>query len=350
MAIKAVTQRILERALSNRAAAEEIADAIDAATGELAGDIVCDSLSTDLITGTDASLEITGQTRLTTENGGAVAIAGAASIAGVTGNGGAASCTGGASGSTNGLGGDCTNVGGAGTGSGNGGSSSVIGGGAPGTGNGGTATVRGGATTGGATGTGGNVVLTGGGNGNTTNGAGGVILATGGAGKGTGKGGRVALVGGAAAGSADGGDVILTGGTSGSGVAGKVQTRGLATGYQPPVKTATNTATLTDAQILGGILVSTPTAAAAYTLRTGAEIEAALGGTLANNDSFDLTIINLGDTTDTITLTGGVSGITAIVGDPDVFAIADVATLGSSHGTFRFVRTAADTFSVYRVA
>lgn len=121
---------------------------------------------------------------------------------------------------------------------------------------------------------------------------------------------------------------------------------------QAAPETATDTATLTDAQMLSGILVATPTAAADYTLRTGAQLNTAVLAVhpgLTAGDCFDLTIINLGGTGDDITVTAPASGIT-IVGDPVVGPIADVATEQMSTGTFRFRYTAADTFIAYRVA
>lgn len=134
---------------------------------------------------------------------------------------------------------------------------------------------------------------------------------------------------------------------------GGIFTKGKAIGHQDTPENATDTTTLSDAQMLTGILVATPTAAAAYTMRTGAELESALVGSvgaIAADDSFDLTIINLGDGSgEDITLTEPTSGIT-IVGDPVVGPLADVATEQAAQGTFRFVRGAADTFVAYRVS
>ena len=114
---------------------------------------------------------------------------------------------------------------------------------------------------------------------------------------------------------------------------------------QAAPETAADTVSLTDAQMLTGILAATPTAAAAYTVRTGTQLEAALltaGFQVENGDSFDLTIINLGGAGDDITLTAA-SGIT-IVGN----AVVTVAV--PSQGAFRFRRTAANTFVAYRVS
>jgi hypothetical protein len=121
---------------------------------------------------------------------------------------------------------------------------------------------------------------------------------------------------------------------------------------QSAPETATDTATLTAAQMLSGILVATPTAAAAYTMLTGALLEDAVRDIhpeLTAGDTFDLTIINIGGTGDDITLTAPASGIT-IVGDAVVRPSADSATEQAGQGTFRFRFTAADTFIAYRVS
>jgi hypothetical protein len=113
---------------------------------------------------------------------------------------------------------------------------------------------------------------------------------------------------------------------------------------QATPQTATGTASLTDAQMIGGILVGTPAATATYTVRTGTQLEAALGGDIANDDSFDLTVINLGSAGDIITMAVA-SGITFVgsvtIDDPG----ADIP----SSGTFRFRRVSANVFVAYRL-
>jgi len=61
-------------------------------------------------------------------------------------------------------------------------------------------------------------------------------------------------------------------------------------------QTATVTATLTPAQLLGRMLIGNPsTSAASYTLPTVAQLEAAIGGNLPKvNTAFDIEYINLG--------------------------------------------------------
>lgn len=115
----------------------------------------------------------------------------------------------------------------------------------------------------------------------------------------------------------------------------------------PTPLTSTDTATLTVAQMLSGVLVATPVNAAAYTMPTGTLLKAALPLTLQPNDAFDLTIINLGGTGDDITLTAS-TNIT-IVGDPVVGPIADVATEQDGQGTFRLRYISGVTFVAYRV-
>lgn len=117
---------------------------------------------------------------------------------------------------------------------------------------------------------------------------------------------------------------------------------------QAAPEVATDTASLTNAQMLSGILVATPTDAAAYTVRTGTQLKAALPSTLAAGDCFDLIIINLGGTGDDITLTPA-DDIT-IVGNAVVGPIADVATEQECQGTFRFRYTTGVVFVAYRIA
>jgi hypothetical protein len=182
-------------------------------------------------------------------------------------------------------------------------------------------------------------------------GVGGAVAIAGAAGGATsGKGGAATVAGGAGtAGNGDGGSAILTGGAKhGSGLDGAVINRGtFQLRKQPAPQTATDTATLTVAQMLGGLLVATPTAAAAYTMPTGTALKAALPTDLAADDSFDVIISNLGGTGDDITLTAS-TDIT-IVGDPVVGPIADVATEQSSVGRFRLRFTTGVTFVAYRI-
>lgn len=183
-------------------------------------------------------------------------------------------------------------------------------------------------------------------------GAGGAASIAGAAGGATsGKGGAASVTGGAGtAGNGSGGSVVLAGGAKhGSGLDGGVFNRGtFQLRKQPAPQTAADTATLTVAQMLGGILAATPTAAAAYTMPTGTDLKAALPTDLAADDSFDLHIINLGGTGDDITLTAS-TDIT-IVGNPVVGPPADVATEQEAQGVFRLRFTTGVTFIAYRIA
>ena len=113
-------------------------------------------------------------------------------------------------------------------------------------------------------------------------------------------------------------------------------------------QTATATATLTAAQMLGDIIVATPAAAAAYTTLTGTLLKAALPAGFKPNDSFDLTIINIGGTGDDITLTGGTD--VTIVGEAVLRPGADAATEHGGQGTWRFRNTTGVTFVAYRIS
>ena len=106
-------------------------------------------------------------------------------------------------------------------------------------------------------------------------------------------------------------------------------------------QTATATATLTAAQILGNVLVANPsTSAATYTLPTGAAIDAVLTNAKVGS-TFDLYIVNIGTSSGAVTLavsTGVTDGGNAVVA---------VAVTSSAH--FRFRRTADATYVAYRL-
>ena len=106
-------------------------------------------------------------------------------------------------------------------------------------------------------------------------------------------------------------------------------------------QTATVTATLTAAQILGNVLVANPsTSAATYTLPTGAAIDAVLTNAKVGS-TFDLYIVNIGTSSGTVTLavsTGVSDGGNAVV-----------AVAITSSAQFRFRRTADATYVAYRL-
>ena len=110
-------------------------------------------------------------------------------------------------------------------------------------------------------------------------------------------------------------------------------------------------ATITVAAILNGLIVADHAEGAtqAYTLPTGAVMEAALTSFIIDDDSFDFTIINLSAAAaNTITLTAAV-GFT-IVGQPIVHANEFEVSYYLGTGTFRVRRTAEETFVAYRIA
>lgn len=112
----------------------------------------------------------------------------------------------------------------------------------------------------------------------------------------------------------------------------------------PAPQTATTTATLTAAQVLGGVLVGTAgTSAVTYTLPTVTLLEAAMLNPKVG-DTFDLTIINLGTSSGVITVAAG-TGIT-LVG----MATLPITTAAGSSGTWRFRKTGAGAWTAYRIA
>ena len=118
-------------------------------------------------------------------------------------------------------------------------------------------------------------------------------------------------------------------------------------GTQAAPQTATATATLSVAQITGGILVGSPsTTAASYTLPTATLIDATMTNLKANS-TFSLVIINLGTSTGLITVVVG-TGITA-VGNLVVAITGSAAGVGGA-AEFLFRKTGDAAYSVYRVA
>ena len=110
-------------------------------------------------------------------------------------------------------------------------------------------------------------------------------------------------------------------------------------GVQAAPQTATSTATLTAAQVTGGLLVANPsTSAATYTLPTAALLEAAVSNAKVDS-TFRLDIVNLGTSSGALTIAAG-TGIT-IVGSVTV-AITSSASL-------LFRRTGEGAWTVYRV-
>ena len=118
-------------------------------------------------------------------------------------------------------------------------------------------------------------------------------------------------------------------------------------GVQAAPQTATTTATLTAAQVTGGILVGTAgTGAVSYTMPTAAAIDAVFTNAKVNS-TFDLTVINLGTLSGVITMVVG-TGITA-VGNLLIAITGSAAGVGGA-AQFTFRKTGDAAYTVYRVA
>lgn len=113
-------------------------------------------------------------------------------------------------------------------------------------------------------------------------------------------------------------------------------------GYSAAAQTATSTATLTAAQVTGGVLVANPsTSAATYTLPTASDIEAVVTSATAGS-TFDLSIVNIGTSSGAVTLSLG-TGITD--GGNAVVAVAV-----TSSALFRFRMVATGAWTVTKIA
>lgn len=113
-------------------------------------------------------------------------------------------------------------------------------------------------------------------------------------------------------------------------------------GYAAAPQTATSTATLTAAQVTGGILVANPsTSAATYTLPTAAAIDAIVTSAKVGS-TFSLNIVNTGTSSGTVTL----ATATGITDGGNAF----VAVAITSSAQFLFRKTADNAYTVYKVA
>lgn len=131
--------------------------------------------------------------------------------------------------------------------------------------------------------------------------------------------------------------------TSGAGYqVGDGNTSELQLGSAAAPQTATSTATLTVAQITGGWLKADPsTSAATYTLPTASALDSAVSNARTGS-TFDLSIINVGTSSGTVTLSMG-TGIT----DGGNAAVAVAIT---SSAIFRFRKTGEGAWTVYKIA
>jgi hypothetical protein len=118
-------------------------------------------------------------------------------------------------------------------------------------------------------------------------------------------------------------------------------------GVQAAPQTATATATLTAAQITGGLLVATAgTGAVSYTMPTAAAIDAVFVNSKVNS-TFDLKVVNLGTSSGIVTMIVG-TGITA-VGNLLVAITGSAAGVGGA-AQFLFRKTGDAAYTVYRIA
>ncbi len=115
-------------------------------------------------------------------------------------------------------------------------------------------------------------------------------------------------------------------------------------GYMAAPQTATSTATLTAAQMTGGMLVGNPsTSAANYTLPTVATVEAILTNAKVGS-TFDWFVVNLGTSSGVITVvtnTGWtLSGMVTL----------PITTSAGSSARFRAYKTGAGAWTLYRIS
>lgn len=110
----------------------------------------------------------------------------------------------------------------------------------------------------------------------------------------------------------------------------------------PAPTTATDTATLTVAQVLNGIILATPTAAANYTLPTVANLEASLTNATKTGNFFEFTIINLASSNYDITIVTN-TGWTVTGGGVVVVQEASSARFGAR-------KTGTATWQLYRLS
>jgi hypothetical protein len=107
-------------------------------------------------------------------------------------------------------------------------------------------------------------------------------------------------------------------------------------------QTATATASVTVAQITGGMLVANPsTTAATYTLPTAALIDATVTNAKVGS-VFDLNVINTGTSSGTVTL----ATATGITDGGNAFVVVPI----TSSALFRFRKTGDAAWTVYKVA
>lgn len=119
-------------------------------------------------------------------------------------------------------------------------------------------------------------------------------------------------------------------------------------GVQAAPQTATVTATLTAAQVTGGLLVATPGGAiASYTLPVAADIDAVLGNAKVNS-TFVLMIVNVTSATGVITIVTN-AGLT-LIGTLTIGLSGAASTSPAGVAQFLFRKTDTAAYTVYRVS
>jgi hypothetical protein len=119
-------------------------------------------------------------------------------------------------------------------------------------------------------------------------------------------------------------------------VSGATMATGVIYRNQPAQTSKAAAATLTIAELLTGIIQYTG-AANTLTLPTGTNIEGGLPATFPTNMSFDVSVINTGSGTATIAANGNTT-------------VGALTVAAAASGLFRFRKTAANTYTVYRIS
>lgn len=117
----------------------------------------------------------------------------------------------------------------------------------------------------------------------------------------------------------------------------RVDTTGVVTFWQAAQNTQSAAATLTAANLRTRIIQYTG-AAANLTLPTGTNMEGVITSGQAVDTAFDVTIINTG------------SGAATVLTNTGLTTVGSLVVTNGTSGTFRFRKTATNTFTVYRIA
>ena len=124
----------------------------------------------------------------------------------------------------------------------------------------------------------------------------------------------------------------------------------LSIGTQVAPQTATVTATLTVAQVTGGLLVATPGGStASYTLPTGTLLDAQMTN-MKVNSTFLLMIVNVTSVTGVITIVAAANSGITLVGTATIGLRAAASTSPAGVAQFLFRKTADAAYTVYRVS